>query len=135
MSVAVELISERKRVAGEREKCCAAVPYCAATATPCRRQSCHRRVPPPLLTVEGKPCLRYCLPGQIHRLILPPPLACHFCSAVPLFAVLIVERKCFRSYSFSVPHFLVSFLSCCICGRYFCLPFFSASRGCLEYKS
>ncbi|XP_020967558.1 uncharacterized protein LOC107615542 [Arachis ipaensis] len=94
MSVAVELISERKRVAGEREKCCATVPYCAATATPCRRQSCHRCVPPPLLTAEEKPCLRYCLPGQIHRLILPLPLACHFCSAVPLFAVLIVERKC-----------------------------------------
>ncbi|XP_072090490.1 uncharacterized protein [Arachis hypogaea] len=47
MSVAVELISERKRVAGEREKCCTAVPYCSATATPCRHRSCHRRFSPP----------------------------------------------------------------------------------------
>ncbi|QHO08129.1 uncharacterized protein DS421_14g469860 [Arachis hypogaea] len=52
-----------ERVAGERERCCTAVLYCAATAMPCRRQSCHHRVPPPLFTVEEKPCLRCCLLG------------------------------------------------------------------------
>nr|XP_029150074.1 uncharacterized protein LOC112762855 [Arachis hypogaea] len=50
-----------KEFAGERGRCCAAVRCYSATATPCRRRSYHRRVPPPLLTAEGKPCLRCCL--------------------------------------------------------------------------
>ncbi|XP_020978266.1 uncharacterized protein LOC110271605 [Arachis ipaensis] len=50
-----------KEFAGERGRCCAAVRCCSATATPCRHRSYHRHVPPPLLTAEGKPCLRCCL--------------------------------------------------------------------------
>ncbi|XP_072091820.1 uncharacterized protein [Arachis hypogaea] len=83
-----------------------AIVEASAIVTPGCCQGCHRRVSP------LKRSLAYAVaePGQIHRLMLLPPLACHFCSALPLFAVLIVERKCCRSYSFSVPHSLVSFL-------------------------
>ncbi|XP_020972571.1 uncharacterized protein LOC110269221 [Arachis ipaensis] len=85
-----------------------------------RRSFSHRHawlspgLPPPRLTTKDYAVAE---PGQIHRLMLLPPLACHFCSAVPLFAVLIVERKCCRSYSFSVPHSFVSFLLKLLCLR------------------
>ncbi|QHN83581.1 uncharacterized protein DS421_20g705980 [Arachis hypogaea] len=113
--VAAEGKRERERRRTEREKgeeLCSVVDV----APPPRRRAVGLRgssatAQPP--SQEERPAttvLRRCRNQNIHRLMLPPPLACHFCSVVPLFAVLIVERKCCRSYSFSIPHSLVSFL-------------------------